>query len=55
MIPAPNFDRVPDFYRVRRFRRPPVQQNKTRVAELLGNGTTRAQTAELEKKIEAHC
>src|SRR5437762_2916128 len=31
-----------------------IEQNKTRVAKLLSNGTTRAQAAEFEKKIEAH-
>ena len=31
-----------------------IEQNKTRIAKLLSKGTTRAQTAEFEKKIEAH-
>ena len=47
-------DFVTRLYLVGRFCRPPIKQNKTRVAKLLGHRATRAQTTKFEEEIETH-
>ena len=55
VIATADYDFVVGFHGVRRLCRMAVKQNKTRVAKLLSNRTTRAEAAKFKKKIEAHC
>ena len=45
-VATADYDFVVRFHRVRRLRRSAVEQNKTRIAKLLSNCSTRAEAAE---------
>lgn len=45
-VASANYDFVVQFHRVRRLCRTVVEQNKTRIAKLLSNCSTRAEAAE---------
>src|SRR5438046_9963233 len=47
-------DFISHLYHVSRFHRPPIEQNKARIAKLLSHRATRAKTAGFKKNIESH-
>jgi len=53
-IAATENDFISNLYHVSRFHRPPIEQNKARIAKLLSHRTTRAKTADFKKNVESH-